>query len=446
MTLFWILVVAMTLAVLVVLLRPLLRAPRTAGALRQEETAQSNLRVLRAQAAELDSELAAGSINAEQHAAALVELEQRVMEEALGPSAAAATVGSGAKANASRRSPWAAALLGLALPALALAVYLHLGLYQAADPRFAQWVARSAEQQAAAQAAGPAASGAEGLSGMSLAEAVEQLAQRMKADPADPNGWALLGRSYVQLGRFPDARDAFLQAQARLPQDDAQLLADVADATGMAQGRTLVGAPEALIARALKADPRHLKTLALAGSVAMEKGDFAGAVAHWSRALEVAQPGSAFAEGLSAGIAEARQRGGLPAAGSAAVASASAPQPGAATASALRVTVRLAPELAAQLKPGEQLVVFARAAEGPRMPLAVARVAAGAQPVQVVLDDSQAMTPQARLSAFAQVIVGARVPRSGQGAGNPQPGDFEGETAAVASSGEITLLVNRVRP
>ena len=68
------------------------------------------------------------------------------------------------------------------------------------------------------------------------------------------------------------------RAVQRLP-NDSRLLADYADVAAMAQGRRLQGKPEALIARALAADPRNVKALSLAGTAAFEKGDYAGAIA-----------------------------------------------------------------------------------------------------------------------------------------------------------------------
>ena len=109
----------------------------------------------------------------------------------------------------------------------------------------------------------------------------------------------------------------------------------------------------------------------------------------------------------------------------------------------MRVRVTLDPALAGQLQPGDTLFVFARAAEGPRMPLAIVRQTATADPVQVTLDDASAMAPQLRLSGFPQVVVGARISRSGNA--TPQPGDLEGQTEAIASQGKAQVLINRIR-
>ncbi len=408
MTLFWIVAAALLAAVLVVLLRPLLKPARVLT----DDTAASNLRVLRAQLAELDGEHAAGRLDAEQHAAARAELERRVLEEGGGD--VQHTV-----AQAGRPGTIA---LALAVPLVAFGLYLQLGNRSALDPE-----AMAAQEHAAMQ---------------DMEVAVARLAEKMKEKPDNADGWALLGRSYAQLGRFEESREAYARA-LKLGREDAQLLAEYADASAMAQGRRFTPEVEALVTRALALDPDHLKSLALAGTAAMARGDHALAVKHWTRAREQAPPQSELAQGLAAGIAEARAAGGLvaqaaPAAANRASAPASAP------AVALRVTVAIAPALAAKVQPSDTLFVFARAAEGPRMPLAIAKITAAALPAQVQLDDSMAMTPQMRLSAFSSVVVVARI--SKKGAAAPEPGDLEGESTPRAPSGSTSVTIDRVRP
>jgi cytochrome c-type biogenesis protein CcmH len=149
-------------------------------------------------------------------------------------------------------------------------------------------------------------------------------------------------------------------------------------------------------------------------------------------------------------IAEARAAAGMapdtaPTAQAAAPAVAAAPTspPTALSGAGLRVSVSLDPALAARVQPGDTLFVFARAAEGPRMPLAIVRQPAGTMAVEVTLDDSSAMAPEFKLSGFPRVVVGARISRSGNA--TPQPGDLEGLSDPMASQGTASILINRVR-
>lgn len=405
MTVFWILAAAMVVAVLVVLLRPLLRPAATTV----DETARSNLRVLRDAMTELDAELASGALSAEQHAQARTELERRVLEETqAGERGSAGTAVGGGHARVS------ALALAVAVPAAAVLLYAQLGDRRGMDPVLAQPPSQATPAD--------------------VETLVQRLAERMQAEPSDPQGWMLLGRAYSGLQRFEEARDAYREALQRMP-PDASLLADYADVLAMTQGRTLAGEPEKLVLQALALDPDHLKALALAGSAAFERGDPKQALVYWTHAQRVAPPDSPFAAGLAPGIAEARAAAGLP--------PEAPPAPQAAAGPGLQVTVRVAPDLGARLQPGDTLFVFARAAEGPRMPVAIARLPARPEPVQVTLDDGSAMTPALRLSAQARVVVGARISRSGNA--TPQPGDLEGESMPTAPDGQVEVLIQRVR-
>jgi cytochrome c-type biogenesis protein CcmH len=219
---------------------------------------------------------------------------------------------------------------------------------------------------------------------------------------------------------------AFKRVVALRP-DDAQAYADQADAAAMAAGRQLAGEPERLIARALQLDPKNLKALALAGTIAFDRGDFAGAIRHGAGAIAAGAAGSDLVRTLQAGVGEAKAR----AAGPAAAAATPPPASTAAAAAAGQVSGRvvLAPALLAQAAPGDTLFVFARAANGRGMPLAILRKQVKDMPFDFVLDDTLAMSPAARLSGAAQVVVGARISKSGNAMA--QPGDLQGASPPV---------------
>lgn len=274
-----------------------------------------------------------------------------------------------------------------------------------------------------------------------IEEMVARLADRMKERPDDVDGWVMLGRSHAVLGQHDKAVPAFKRA-AELRADDAAVLADYADALAVVNGRSLEGEPARLIERALKLDPRNLKALSMAGSLAFDRQDYAGAVRQWEQMLALA-PDSELTRQIQGGIDEARQRmGGTATAAArpappATVTASAAPAPAAApTAPAagggksVSGRVVLSPKLAAQASPDDTVFVFARPAEGPRMPLAILRKKVRDLPLAFTLDDSMAMSPAATLSSAARVVVGARISKSGDA--TAQPGDLQGFSAAVA--------------
>jgi len=405
MILFWVIGAALAVLVLLVLLRPLVA--RRGGADRVSRRA-ANLAVYRDQLRELDAELAAGKIAPADHQRAKDELQARMLEDVDAPAAA--------EQAAPRRAGRGAALaVGIAVPACALAVYLFVANPGALDPH--QAPGRFSEAQ--------------------VEEMVERLAAKMRENPDDAEGWKMLGRSYSVLGRFADAVDAYSKAALRAPKD-AQLLADFADALAMVRGQSLQGEPEKLVLRALEIDPNNLKALALAGTAAFHRSDFRRAADYWERMLALVPPDSEDARQIKENVAEARQRAGAPAAPPVAKADGRS-HPG------IRGTVKLSQKLRDRLAPEDTLFVFARAAEGPPMPLAILRRKAGELPLEFALNDSMAMSPGLNVSAFPRVVVTARVSKSGNA--RPQPGDLQGASKPVANDAKgVVVEIDEVVP
>ena len=286
---------------------------------------------------------------------------------------------------------------------------------------------------------------------------VSTLAERLKNEPNNAEGWQMLGRSYAVLERYAEAAAAYRKAAELMPAN-ADVLADLADVLGMTQGRRLAGEPTEVLQRALALDPQHGKSLALAGSAAFERKDYAAARAFWERLLAQVPAESDIARSLRASIAEALQMAGggaapgaAPGAATTAVAAASSARAAsAAAASGAVITgeVKLSPALAARVAAGDTIYVFARAVEGPRLPLAIVRQTAGATlawPLRFKLDDSMAMAPQLTLSSMPRVVVGARVSKSGDA--TPRSGDLIGQSEPVANDAQgLTIVIDKVQP
>ncbi len=403
---------------------------------------RANLSVLREQLALLDAELAAGTLDDAQHRAARIEIERRALEEEQSTERPAVLARAG-------KTAWA---LGITLPLFVVVVYGLLGNPQALAP---------APQTVAAGPGGE-------VTAAQIEAMVEKLAQRMEgkttAEAGDEQGWIMLARSYAVLQRYPEASRAYTRARALSP-PNAQLLADHADVIAMMQGQSLAGEPMQLVQRALELDPKNLKALALAGSGAFERKDFAAALKYWGEAQKIAPPGSEFASGLESSIQQARTAAGAgagvpgPAVAQAADAGSTTPGPaavpgakavaaaqaGAPGAGAVSGVVQLDGKLLGKVAPTDTVFVFARAAQGPRMPLAILKRQAVELPITFTLDDSSAMSPELKLSKFRNVVIGARVSRSGNAM--PQSGDLIGQVGPVATgSGRVTLVIDAIQP
>jgi len=411
MTMFWVYAALLTAAALAILVAPLVRGRARAGAL--VSRADSNLTVFRDQFAELDADLAAGTIGRDQWEAARNDLQRGLLEDA--GTAAVSAVPPVARSKA------AAIVVAAAVPLISVSVYLMLGSPHGLEPATASAVQGAPHE----------------LSPGQIEAMVASLAQRLEANPDDVEGWVMLARTYGALGRFSEAAAAYAKAEARFPQN-AQLLADYADSLAMAQGQTLQGKPEALIRRALQADGNNLKALALAGSAEFEKQDFAKAAEYWKRILPLLPADSEMGNSVRASIKEAEDKQGGAPRSSTAIAQAApadkaksttAPATAAAKDARLSGTIKLAPALAARAAPEDTVFVLARPAQGSRMPLAAVRVKVKDLPLKFSFDDSMAMSAGAKLSDFAEVVVAARVSKSGNVV--PERGDLEGVSKPV---------------
>lgn len=430
-TLFWILAALMALLAAALVLLPLLRPAAAADAVAGDATLERKRSALKAA----------------REAGVLEQEEYRRKLATLTGSTAAAT------APAGKTLPL---LLALLLPLGAFGLYYKLGEPRALDP-----VLRAPDLTAGAPLARPGeapstpAQPAADAPAPDMEQAVAGLAERMRSTPDDLRGWMLLGRAYKTMERFAPAREALANAY-RLAPDDPEVLVEYAESLALAsETRRIGGESLLLIERALGIQPENQRGLWLLGISAMQAGVPADAVAVWERLLPLVEDDARAS--LLGQIDDARAAAGMaprvaePAAAPPPVATASPPavamdtdEPGAQA--RLTVDVDIDPALRARMGASDVLFVYARAAEGPRMPLAIQRLPAGSLPVRVVLDDSTSMMPTLKLSLIPQVVVGARISKSGQA--TPQPGDFETVSEPISNRTvtPLSLRIDRVVP
>ncbi|MCO6411271.1 MAG: c-type cytochrome biogenesis protein CcmI [Thiogranum sp.] len=409
MSTFWLLVIAMMLLALVFSAAPLLR--------RRHDTSidqnQLNTAVIREQLRELQADLDAGKLDQASWNAAKTDLERELLNQL--------DDGNEGTAAAPRSGRWAVGLVGLLVPLVAVLLYLQLGAVDFQERR---------ELTAAAQGAD--------ADGHPLVAMVAQLSQRMRENPDQLEGWLLLARSYAALNQFDNALEAYAQAR-RLVGDQPELLIDSADMLVMASGGQFTDEVGALLDQALSVQPDNAKGLWLKGHWKFRNNDIQGAIDNWKKAAAQLPPDSENVLAINQQIRQAQIALGMP---QSEAPDAAAPDTGKqqSAGGAIEVTVRLDPALTQQAAPGDTVFIFARAVEGPRMPLAIVRKQVADLPVSVRLDDSLAMTPAMVLSNFDQVAVGARVSRSGNAMA--QSGDLEGLTSPVqVARGEAVEVV-----
>lgn len=390
--------------------------------------ADAGTELFRDRLAALERQWQEGSLSEDDYREARRELERELLAEVDAMPAQAT--------GRTAASPTMAVIVVACVPLLAFGLYLQLGTPQAFDVSSSAPAGRTADTRVARAAAS-------GQIPHSLDEMVARLEARLAEHPDDADGWVMLGRSYAAFNRLEAARAAFRRADHLRPDHPLTLVAMAETLAGL-QGNRLDGEPQALIRRALAIEPNFPRALWLAGVADYRRGERAAAAISWRRLLSLGGLNEDETRRVTQAIAAAETAPTAttsPAATGTGTGGAST-----ATPQALRVDVAIAPELATLAAPGDTLYVFARAEDGPPMPLAVSRHTVAELPLTVSLDDSMAMTPQLRLSMFASVVVGARISRSGSA--TPSSGDLHGHSTPLSPStgASVSVLIDGVVP
>lgn len=254
------------------------------------------------------------------------------------------------------------------------------------------------------------------------------LERRLAArDDSDGRRRFMLAQLDMEFQRYSAAAEQFELILKKFP-EDASIAAQYAQALYLASNRQLTPEVLAQAQRALQLDPNQTTALGLLGIAAFERKDFAEALTHWRHLLRILPPNASGRAMIEQGIDQAEQQLG----------------PDGFPGPKFVVSVALANELSEARSAGGTLFVFAKAVNGPPLPLAVARFTAAQLPLEVTLDNSMAMAPGMDLSSAKQVQIFARITASGQVRG--EPGDFEGNSAPLPisdSAQKVTLTINR---
>jgi len=378
---FWLSAGLLLLAALAFLLIPVLRGRKAQA---EEDRTALNVTLYQERLRELEIQHQAGTLSDEQEQAGRDEAARELLADTEG----------------SRRQ--AGKVLGGKIPLVAALVMplLGYGLYQ-------HWGAIDQVERARTFAGQP----------QSIEEMTARLEASLKDNPESAEGWYFLGRTYMAQERAGEAAGAFERAVA-LAGRQPELLGQWAQALYFAGDKRWNGQMQGLTDEALKADPEEATSLGLLGIAAYEEGRYAEAIGFWERLVAVLPEQDPSRMAIQGGIDRARTQMNPDAA------------PAAQETRQLTVQVELAEALKGKVQPGDSVFVFARAASGPPMPLAVKRLSVADLPAEVSLSDRDAMMPQLKLSGFDQVQLVARISRQGDATN----GEWIGRSAPLAST------------
>ena len=441
MPIFFLLSAVLVLLVLALLLPQLARRDEVSDGL---DRRQINVAIAKTQLEDLQLRLQEGELNNNEF-----DLERQRLERDL-----ADDIALGAEAKQQSGGQWMLWPVAALFPILAGYLYLTIGTPEA----IVQTTVPAGAQVQAADSQQPTPD---------MNVVVSRIQQRLAEQPDDARGWFMLGRAHMALGAFDDAVEA-IRRSLQLTGDDPEVLVRLADAIAMSQQGSMGGEPESLLTRALAMEPQNPQGLWLLGMAQSERGDHAAAISTWETLLPLLAGDARSSEEVRQLIARAQQQSGNVASSASAAVDATVnaadneetgnagdtesamPAPAADVVQSqgteqLTVNVQLGDAIAQGLPASTPVFVYAKASNGPPMPLAVTRRTLGDIPFTVTLSDDDAMIPAMRLSQFAQIDVGARISRSGDAIA--RSGDFFGELSIQADTGEdVTIeITNEVQ-
>ena len=396
MTSFVISALLLLILVLVLLLRPLFFPAKESATSRR----QMNAAIYREELDKLEADRVAGTVDSHNYEQTHAEMRQRLFQDT-DEADDLAVLGSPKKT-----------IIGICLfvAILSAGFYFYLG-------DAAQIAQRSTEKP---------------MTQESVEKMVEEFAAKMDKEPDNLKGWAMLARSYRILGRNAEAANAYARAGAFVD-SDPQLLADYADVLAANANGNFAGKPQQLINKALAQDPNNLLALWLSGTAAFNAQNYKAAVQSWEKLAKQLPAESDEARAIAASIAEARSKGGLAPAGAPVISN-----------QGVSGQVEIAPELKSKIKAGDVLMVIARK-PGERMPVAVLKTPVTAFPINFVLNDALAMSPNALISQMPEVSVEVRISKTGMAM--PEAGDLISlsQTIKVGTT-NARLIIEQIRP
>lgn len=443
MTAFWVISGVFIVTALLFIIPTLLRSRD--NQLKNFEHDAVNITVYRDQIAELDRDLENDILSREQYDRSKQELQQRMLQDVTERDKL--VIGK----NKKIRNVVLSTFIALTLPLAAISLYLVIGDTRGLLP---QAQLASATQQTNRDGGG-APAGHDNFSSV-----LDNLIARLNNNPEDIEGWIMLGRTYAIMGRYAEAGNTYAKLVELIP-DSPQILSDYADVLAMKNQGNLSGKPAELIYEALRIDPKYPKALALAGTVEFEQERYVQAAEHWEKLLEGIPADSPLAQSVKESIAEAKllASGGKPAAPEQAVKVAESKQEASAqpvekavssdspavTSLSVSGQVSISSDLAAKVSANDTLFIYARAKSGPKMPLAILRLKASDLPATFTLTDDMAMTPTMKMSSFPEVVIEARVSKSGQAV--TANGDLQGFSEPVKlGHNNISIVINKQVP
>ena len=406
---FWIVVAVLIVIALVIIIVPLLRVNDFSEISREDQ----NIAIAKDKLAVLKEQLDNHEINDDQFTIAKGELEN----------ALALDLENQKSSELNQNGRWLIYVLAILLPLASVGMYWKIGKPELLNPK-----EKLAEMQQSNQ----------NLENMSLTDILALVKKRLNENPKDGEGWYILGRTFMNIQKYPEAVTAY-QRSYDLLGDEPNIMLALADAIAMTKDGLMIGEPEALVNQALEIAPNHEIGLWLGGLAAEQRNDIPKAYELWSRLLPVLSNSPQSYNEIKVMLTQLK--GTFPELPALPFATEETDVASVQVSASISVNASIKEKLTGN----EQVFVYAKAVSGPPMPLAARKFKVSDLPVNVTLSDADAMMPQLKLSSVDAFTLGARISMSG----NPisQKGDYFVEISPLSKDsvdGAIELVIDKI--
>ncbi len=407
---FWIITILLLIVSLAFVLYPLLKSRRNQVTVSREEI---NKAIYHGKVEDLQADLDKGLLDQDEYEHALADLQQTLLQDAQGAQGAEEK-----QDIKTGNNVFITVAMTIFLPVVVIVLYQQVST--------GEFVNDVVEQQALASMP------------QSLENSIAMLEEKLKDKPDNVEGWKMLGQSYFVMQRYSSAKDAYIKALNLVNQSDPELLVLTAEASAFSNNELFADYEKSLLRKALSINPRNERALWYSGYAAYASADYPGAVQYWQSLLQlVPAERPEVKESLVRFLDDAREKAGLTPQNSAITVAENNEQE---QARAIQVSVQLNEKVNQLANSGDTLFVYARPAQGPKMPLSLARMTVSNLPVKITLSKDMAMIPNMTIESFDKVEVLARISKSGQA--TTQKGDLISQGVIVDFSQANTATVS----
>ena len=428
---FWLLMILMLLLAIGLLVLPLLRTRQNASIAYKE----SNLKINEEKNKELELDLQEGRIDHDSYKLARDELDRELLVDIPAESQQTAALHYTARA---KRHPALALIITVFVPMLSLLTYLELGMHSASEDSFI------AEQQQSQKKEMP-----------SVDEMTQTLEAKLEKEGGSVQEWTMLARAQKYLGKYELAAKAFAVA-LETDTDDAQLMLENAEMLALNNNQRFNAEARTLVLRAYELQPDNPNALWFAGVAEYQHKNYRQAIKHLTTLQPLAAGETDVLKSIASIVTQSREQ--LIAAGEEVAelaellavtgdsAETIAQTKTSVSSTSLNIKVDVSNEVRKRFKANDAIFVYAKAKQGPRMPLAAQRLTLAELPADIVLDDGMAMVDGMNLSAFEQLVISARVTTSGSAIA--QSGDYIGriEVDSQAINTSLKVIIDTMVP